>query len=57
MRGIHIDRDDAGHVLDTFPIVRREDQAQFDGRYRTKNLILAYMNDLKAGDAQTKVAV
>ena len=44
-----LDRADAGYVLDTFPIVRREDEAQFDGRYRTKELIIAYMNALMAG--------
>ena len=46
----------AGYVLGTFPIVRRQDQAQF-GRYRTRDLILAYMNALSAGDAETVVAV
>ena len=51
-----LDRDDAGYVLGTFPIVRRQDQAQF-GRYRTRDLILAYMNALSAGDAETVVAV
>ena len=51
-----LDRDDAGYVLDTFPIVRREDEAQF-GRYRTRDLILAYMNALSAGDTQTVIAV
>ena len=45
-----LDRPDAGYVLDTFPIIRREDEAQFDGPYRTKELILAYMNALAAGD-------
>ena len=49
-------REDAGYVLDTFPIVRREDVAAF-GRYRTRELILAYMNALAAGDAETRVAV
>ena len=49
-------RDDAGYVLDTFPIVRREDEAAF-GRYRTRELILAYMNALAAGDAEARVAV
>ena len=29
-------------MLDTFPIVRREDEAAF-GRYRTRDLILTYM--------------
>ena len=51
-----LDRNDAGYVLDTFPIVRREDEKAF-GHYRTKALILAYMNALAAGDTQTVVAV
>ena len=50
-----LSRDDASYVLDTFPIVRREDEAAFD-RYRTRNLILAYMNALAAGDAETVAA-
>ena len=49
-------RQEASYVLDTFPIVRREDEAEF-GRYRTRDLILAYMNALSAGDATTVVAV
>ncbi|MCY4113403.1 MAG: Eco57I restriction-modification methylase domain-containing protein [Chloroflexi bacterium] len=52
-----LDRADAAYVLDTFPIVRREDQTQFNGQYRTKDLILAYMNALAAGDTETVVAV
>ena len=52
-----LDRDDAGYILDTFPIVRREDEAQFDGRYRTKDLILAYMNALAAGDTDARMAL
>ena len=51
-----LNRDDAGYVLDTFPIVRREDKAAF-GRYRTRDLILAYMSALAAGDTETEVAV
>ena len=47
---------DAEYVLDTFPIVRREDKAVF-GRYRTRDLILAYMNALSAGDTESVVAV
>ena len=38
--------------LTTFPIVRREDEAEF-GSYRTRDLILAYMNALAAGDTET----
>ena len=52
-----LDRDDAGYILDTFPIVRRQDEAQFDGRYRTKDLILAYMNALAAGDTDARMAL
>ena len=51
-----ITREDAAYVLDTFPIVRQEDEAAF-GYYRTRELILAYMNALAAGDAETRVAV
>ena len=51
-----LNREDAGYVLDTFPIVRRQDEAAF-GRYRTKEIILAYMNALAAGDTETWVAV
>ncbi len=43
-------------MLDTFPMVRREDEVQF-GNYRTKRMILAYMNALDAGDTQTVVAL
>ena len=49
-----LSKDDAGYILDTFPIVRRQDEKEF-GNYRTKNLILAYMNALAAGDTETEV--
>ena len=51
-----LSREDASYVLNTFPIVRRADEAAF-GRYRTRDLILAYMNALAAGDTETVVAV
>ena len=51
-----ITRDDAAYILSTFPIVQREDHTRF-GTYRTRNLILAYMNALTAGDTETVVAV
>ncbi|MFD3309445.1 Eco57I restriction-modification methylase domain-containing protein [Streptomyces sp. NPDC058694] len=35
-----ISREDADYILDTFPIVRRKDEAKY-GTYRTKELILA----------------
>jgi hypothetical protein len=34
-----IPRDDVDYILDTFPIVRRKDEAKH-GEYRTKRLIL-----------------
>jgi hypothetical protein len=43
-----LSRDDAGEVLETFPIVKRQDEAEW-GRYRTRELILAYYNSLTAG--------
>ncbi|HEX4157059.1 MAG TPA: hypothetical protein VHY79_01165 [Rhizomicrobium sp.] len=49
------DRDDVRYILDSFPIVREHDEKAF-GRYRTRDLILAYMNALEAGDAETVVA-
>jgi hypothetical protein len=49
-----IGREDAEYILDTFPIVRRQDEAAF-GRYRTKELVLAYMNAVAAGDFDTVV--
>ena len=49
-------REDAGYVLDTFPIVRRQDVAAF-GKYRTKEMVLAYMSALAAGDTETVVAL
>ena len=51
-----LSRDDAQYILDTFPIVRREDEAAF-GTYRTRDMTLAYMNALTAGDVETRVAV
>ena len=50
-----LSREDAAYVLDTFPIVRRQDESAC-GRYRTRDLILAYMNALSAGDTNVTVA-
>ncbi len=49
-------RDDADYVLGTFPIVKREDDKEF-GSYRTRDMILAYMSALDAGDMETVVSV
>ena len=51
-----LSKEDAEYILSTFPNVQGEDEAQF-GSYRTRDLILAYMNALDAGDTDTKVAI
>ena len=51
-----LDREDAEYVLGTFPIVRKQDETAF-GSYRTRDLVLAYMNALDAGDTETVVSV
>ena len=50
-----LSRADAAYILDTFPIVRRHDEAAF-GTYRTKAMVLAYYNALAAGDTDVEVA-
>jgi hypothetical protein len=50
-----IGADDASYILDTFPIAREHDQAEF-GRYRTKELVLAYMRALQANDLTSRVS-
>ena len=50
-----ISNDDAEYILSTFPIIRRQDEAEFD-RYRTSEMIIAYMNALKAGDTEVVVS-
>jgi hypothetical protein len=39
---------DAAYILDTFPIVREQDQAAF-GRYRTKDDALAQLRAVTGG--------
>ena len=51
-----LNRDEAAYVMNTFPIVKADDEKQF-GRYRTKELILGYMNALAAGDIDSVLAI
>ncbi len=51
-----LDRDYAAYVMDSFPITRRNDERDH-GRYLTKDLILAYMSALEAGDTETVVVL
>jgi len=38
-------RDELAYILDTFPIVRRKDEAKF-GEFRTKRLVLEEFDEL-----------
>ncbi|MFZ2587976.1 MAG: restriction endonuclease [Alphaproteobacteria bacterium] len=49
--------DDAAYIMDSFPIVRRHDEAAFNGRYLTKELVLAYYKALAAGDTMSTMVV
>jgi len=51
-----IKREDAAYILDTFPIVREQDE-KAHGRFLTKELVLAYLNAVEAGDLKTTVSV
>jgi hypothetical protein len=51
-----LSREEAAYVLDTFPIVREQDESRWN-RYRTRELVLGYMNALAAGDTKTVLAL
>jgi hypothetical protein len=51
-----ISRDEAAYILDTFPIVQRQDEAAFN-RYVTKDLILSYIAAFEAGDTDSRIAL
>ena len=50
------DREDARYVYSTFPIVERQ-ETDIYGTYRSRDLCLAYMNALAAGDADAEPVV
>ena len=43
--------------MDTFPIIKKEDEAQFAGRYFRKEMIIAYMRALNAGDTESRITL
>jgi hypothetical protein len=51
-----LDRDEAGYVLSTFPIVKREEEQRYNGRFRSRDLILGYMAALAAGAPDANVS-
>jgi hypothetical protein len=50
-------RDTAAYIYSTFPIVEREERAAHQGRYLSRELCLAYINALAAGDPNAAIAV
>ncbi len=48
------DRDDVRYIYSTFPIVEREEMGVFN-RYRSRDLCLAYLNALAAGDPDADI--
>ena len=50
-----IGKEDADYILSTFPIIRRHDEAEFGGRFVTRDLILAHMDALSAGDTDAVI--
>ena len=48
------DRDDVRYVYSTFPIIERDEMASY-GVYRSRELCLAYMNALAAGNPDAEI--
>ena len=46
---------EVGEILDTFPIVRRTDEAKYGGKFRTRDLILGYYAAYGAGNMDAAV--
>jgi hypothetical protein len=47
---------EAEAFLSTFPIVKREEKARWDGRFRSRDLILGWMAALVAGATDAAIA-
>lgn len=50
------DRDDVRYIYSTFPIVEREEDEKY-GRYKSRDLCLAWMSALAAGDPDAKIKI
>lgn len=48
-------RDDVRYIYSTFPLVERQELEAYGGRYRSRDLCLAYMNALKAGNPDAEI--
>lgn len=49
-------RDDIRYIYSTFPIVERQERTAYGDRYRSRDLALAYINALIAGQPDAVVA-
>jgi hypothetical protein len=49
------DRKDVRYIYSTFPIVERQEAEAYGGRYRSRDLCLAYMSALAAGQPDAEV--
>ena len=50
------DRDDIRYIYSTFPIVKRQETAAYS-KYHSRDLCLAYVNALAAGQPDAEVSV
>lgn len=50
-------RDDIRYIYSTFPIIEREERNAFDGRYQSRDLCLAWMNALAAGNPDAEISL
>jgi len=48
-------RDDIRYIYSTFPIVERQEKAAYNGKYRSRDLCLNYINALMAGQPDAVV--
>lgn len=49
------DREDIRYIYSTFPTIEREDKAAYGGKYRSRELCLAYVNALAAGNPDAEI--
>ncbi|MGE4262844.1 MAG: hypothetical protein AB7E46_00020 [Desulfovibrio sp.] len=52
-----VNRDDVRYIYSTFPIIEREEMTTYGEIYRSRELCLAYINALKAGNPDAKIAL
>jgi hypothetical protein len=50
-----LERDATQYILGSFPVIQREEEERYNGRFRSRDLILAYMAALSAGNPYAPV--